>query len=278
MSSAFSSQSNSLSCIFVVADMTTSMNQPVVAQAAPSVQVASIPSKIQCFDCGRTFSRLSNLKRHLESLHWNERTSANVRCVECNKVFSDASNFRNHVRSVHWGEKPFLCTYAGCSQKFFHKNALNQHISEVHRSIKPFNCKECQEPFARKSHLEAHAAFCGRSKDLVCSLCSQSFNSKFDITLHELINQHCRGDNSSLASQGDHVSRLGGRSYDKKSDSKAAYVLNPNCARTFVSLEDVLMNKVTHSTTPEACEAILNAKRFQGMVLYAWYIRLQNSE
>jgi len=54
------------------------------------------------------------------------------RCTLCGKVSSDRSNLRKHVENIHFsGMFVYNCKY--CSQNFPSRNKLNHHMSGVHR-------------------------------------------------------------------------------------------------------------------------------------------------
>lgn len=56
-----------------------------------------------CIDCGQTFSRNDNLKRH-SRVHMNHVKS--VECPECKKTFGNNTNLKTHFESLHKGTEP----------------------------------------------------------------------------------------------------------------------------------------------------------------------------
>ncbi|KAF9141936.1 hypothetical protein BGX30_003745 [Mortierella sp. GBA39] len=63
----------------------------------------------------------------------------------CSRQFKRSEHLKRHVRSVHTQEKPFRCPYENCPKRFSRSDNLNQHV-RIHRSEKekilpkPFTC------------------------------------------------------------------------------------------------------------------------------------------
>ncbi|CAO3578034.1 unnamed protein product [Absidia cylindrospora] len=51
---------------------------------------------------------------------------------ECGKVFKRSEHLKRHIRSIHTNEKPFECPYQQCQKRFSRSDNLNQHI-RIHR-------------------------------------------------------------------------------------------------------------------------------------------------
>ena len=78
-----------------------------------------------------------------------------VLCPECGKSFPKKDNLKRHIAQTHKGEKLNLCTI--CGKSFGEKGHLKKHISEVHESIRPFKCPFCERRCARKLQVVVHA-------------------------------------------------------------------------------------------------------------------------
>lgn len=58
----------------------------------------------QCSECQKSFSRNSDLQKHIDAVHKGLRP---YECITCQKRFSQKSSLKRHREAVHEGE-PYL--------------------------------------------------------------------------------------------------------------------------------------------------------------------------
>lgn len=89
-------------------------------------------SVFDCDQCGKSFTRAADLRKHEETHKVPLLARINFRChfPNCNATYSSKSNLGTHVRSKHTECDAFLCEM--CLQTFSLKSSLKRHITNVH--------------------------------------------------------------------------------------------------------------------------------------------------
>ena len=143
-------------------------------------RIISRESIINCNICQKSFPWLSDLDRHMRSVHMREK---GFFCDICHISFSQNSKLSRHVKSVHEGEKPFFCDI--CHNSFSRKSNLSQHLKSVHEGEKPFTCDICHSSFSQKSDLSRHLKSVHEGeKPFSCDICHSSFSAKSKLSQH----------------------------------------------------------------------------------------------
>nr|VDC88419.1 unnamed protein product [Brassica rapa] len=90
--------------------------------------IRSYHQHINCEICGSKHLK-KNIKRHLRTHEEDSSSPGEFKCeVEgCSSTFSKASNLRKHLKAVHEDIRPFVCGFSGCAKRFAYKHVRNNH-------------------------------------------------------------------------------------------------------------------------------------------------------
>ncbi|XP_059420594.1 Wilms tumor protein homolog isoform X3 [Carassius carassius] len=110
----------------------------------------------------------------------------------CSKRYFKLSHLQMHGRK-HTGEKPYQCDYTGCGRRFSRSDQLKRH-QRRHTGVKPFQCETCQRKFSRSDHLKTHTrTHTGKTseKPFTCRWpsCQKKFARSDELVRHHSMHQ-----------------------------------------------------------------------------------------
>lgn len=126
-----------------------------------------------CYVCGKSFDKLKNFQRHMQT-----RCENPFSCSNCSLRFKTGVALKIHTYTTHIARRSLECPF--CYRRFSKRNILKGHIV-CHIGGEPFKCSYCVKTFhgswLLKSHLkEEHIE--STKTDLKCCDCNQYFTSE----------------------------------------------------------------------------------------------------
>ncbi|CAL8132796.1 unnamed protein product [Orchesella dallaii] len=138
----------------------------------------------KCSICNKSYSALSNLRRHEKDGHKSSFRQIVKSCIFCEKVFPNKI-IKSHIKS-HLKEKPYACSRKGCEEEFANKNDLAHHLKLEHSRFKsvPVACVFCEKVFPTRPRVESHLKQHILEKPFDCPECPKSFLMRGYLVVH----------------------------------------------------------------------------------------------
>ncbi|CAH1776925.1 unnamed protein product, partial [Owenia fusiformis] len=151
-----------------------------------SVQGTTEEVKKVCAECGKEFTKMRQLNKHMKTAHSDERP---YKCDACPKAFKQQDKLKDHVNRIHKKiTKCIQCEF--CAELFSSNAALRKHTLTRHdpNYQRPeFMCDQCPKKFLIKNHLEYHVKATHTGElNLVCPDCDKRFTRKLHLKRHML--------------------------------------------------------------------------------------------
>lgn len=131
-----------------------------------------------CDVCGKYFSDLHNVKRHILVVHSKYRPFL---CDLCGLGFISASRLKSHEENKHLRIRRYECNL--CDKKYFMAKNLESHVRGVHTKERPFPCRfDCGKSFTIKCHRIFHEQT--HKSKYKCEVCLKEFSYKHNLKTH----------------------------------------------------------------------------------------------
>ncbi|XP_018583468.2 zinc finger protein 2 homolog [Scleropages formosus] len=159
--------------------------------------------KYCCMECGTSFSRSCQLKRH-QHFHCRKQrkqsqcvkilsqgagmyqlanSEKKFKCITCGKIFSCQNDFKKH-KCGDSGENLYKCSE--CEKSFAQSRHLKRH-QRTHSCEKSYRCSQCGKSFSKSGNLKKHQLVHSTEKPYTCSECGKNFSQTCNLKQHQRV-------------------------------------------------------------------------------------------
>ncbi|XP_075158994.1 uncharacterized protein LOC142232163 [Haematobia irritans] len=139
--------------------------------------------KAVCPACGKIFRNHFSLTIHKRTHYLESDSSVKLahKCSDCNQLFNKLSQLKQHIESVHYPDG-FICKI--CNRRLCSLSLLLSHLVKVHLD-RPFNCQMCGKNFSNPVTYEEHVISHNSSeKSHKCQICGRKYSTQFFLKEH----------------------------------------------------------------------------------------------
>ena len=133
---------------------------------------------IKCEVCDKYFYT-DHERRHHSRIHNKDR----YMCSQCDYTSVSRDNLKRHLKSVHSDERNFTCGTCGLTFKAL--NDLRRH-EIIHTGIRNYECEICGKKFKTLTHLYTHKRIHTATYAGSCQLCGKNFVQMWNYRNHML--------------------------------------------------------------------------------------------
>ena len=210
----------------------------------------SLPEDCKCNHCGKTFTQVARMKRHIKRTHEGIRGQ---KCDICGKDYSDTGSLKNHFITVHEGKRNHICPQ--CGKAFFVKYLLMRHIRRVHTDCRSHKCDTCGKIFLRAEGLKKHILTVHEGVKLhICYLCGSSFTTSAYLkthiyNIHEGYRDHKCDLCGKMFTQKGNVKKHIQEFHEKRRDHQCA-----SCGKSFVDKQSLTRHTKSYHENVFKCQ------------------------
>ncbi|CAG9789650.1 unnamed protein product [Diatraea saccharalis] len=161
----------------------------------------------KCSKCERPYDKLSSLRYHVKTKHYNiprfpcsycsegfmtpapltihklkeHNVDDRFKCNACKGTFNTRVQLRKHINNFHMLGEKYKCEF--CEYESFSFEGMYKHKFK-HKTVKDYHCRFCRKAFLRKTTLDLHERIHTGDRRKVCSVCSKAFVQKASLNYH----------------------------------------------------------------------------------------------